>query len=139
MSDAVSIAASGLHAAVLRFSNAASNIANAWSDSGVPSSGGTPAGTYAGYRPQDVVTLSGTGGGAQQGVTSVLRARTPAYVLAAGPVSPNADAHGLVATPNVDPAVEMISAKEAQLSYGADAKVIRTAEGMQKTLLDMLG
>ena len=134
MSDVMSIAASGMNDSTLRLSNAASNIANALSVSPLPASGEA----YRGFQPQDVVTLSSAAGGIGSGVTSVLRARSPAYSATTGPDSAVAGASGLVATPNTDPVMDVIAAKQAQVSYGAEATIVRTGNEMQKRLLDTL-
>jgi flagellar basal-body rod protein FlgC len=73
---------------------------------------------------------------ANPGVASTLRPRTPAYVTAGDPGSSHADANGQVARPNVDIGTELIAARVAQSSYRASAAVIRTADSMQKTLLN---
>ena len=132
MSNVFSTAVSGLNDAFTRVANAASNIVNASSTSKLPSSSSAP---YSGFTPQDVITLSSGNG---NGVTSVLQPRNPAYVAASDPTSPNANASGLVAAPNVDLNAELISSKEAQVSYGADAKVIKVASEMEKSLLDAI-
>ncbi len=132
MSDITSIAMSGLNDASLRVANAASNIANATSTSSLPATGGT----YGGFQPQDVVSISSSGGAAGSGVTSTLQPRTPSYLATAGTTSPDANASGLVATPNVDPAKEMIALQTAQFSYSANAALIKTSDRMQKNLLD---
>ena len=134
MSAISSIALSGLNSATLRVSNAASNIANATSSSALPASGGT----YTGFQPQDVVSISSGSGGAGSGVASTLQARTPSYVAAADPSSPNANSDGIVAAPNVDPGAELISASTAQFAYNANAAVIKTADQMQKSLLNII-
>ena len=131
MSGILNIAMSGLNDATLRASNAASNIANAFSTSALPTTGGT----YTGFQPQDVVSLS-TAGGGTGGVTSTLKARSPAYEAAPGTGSAVANAHGLVATPNVDLTTEMVALQTAQVSYGANATLIRSSDQMQKRLLD---
>ncbi len=130
MSSITSVGLSGLNDASLRASNAASNIANAFSTSALPASGGT----YTGFQPQDVVSLSAAGG-----VASTLQPRMPAYLATAGATSPDANANGLVAAPNVDPGKEMVALSSAQFAYGADAALIRTADRMQKSLLDVVG
>lgn len=127
MSGITSIAMSGLNDASLRASNAASNIANAFSTSALPASGGT----YSGFQPQDVVSLS-----TASGVASTLQPRTPAYLATAGTTSPDANAHGLVAAPNVDPVTEMVALSAAQFAYGANAALIKTSDSMQKNLLN---
>jgi len=81
-----------------------------------------------------VVSLSNAAGG----VSSTLRPRNPAFTPAPDPTSPDANADGLVAEPNVDLNAELIASKEAEVSYGADAAVIKTYNKMQKSLLDAL-
>jgi flagellar basal-body rod protein FlgC len=137
VSSILGIAASGLNDSTLRLANAASNIANVSSTSKLPAAGGT----YTGFQPQDVVTLSAGGGGTgsgvtPSGVTSSLRPRSPAYSATAAPGSSDADANSLVATPNVDLATELIASKQAVRSYQAGAAIIRTADEMQKSLLN---
>jgi flagellar basal-body rod protein FlgC len=132
MSGLISVAMSGLNDASLRVSNAASNIANASSTSPLPA----PGGTYSGFQPQDVVSLSASGGGTGPGVASTLRPRNPSYLAAAGSGSPDANANGLVATPNVDSGSELIALQTAKFAYAADATVIKTSDQMQKRLLD---
>ncbi|MDD5586491.1 MAG: flagellar basal body rod C-terminal domain-containing protein [Alphaproteobacteria bacterium] len=90
------------------------------------------------YPPQDVVTLSDSAGDHALGVRSTLRPREPAYVAATAPHSPDANAAGLVAAPNVDMATELVNAKLAEVSYRANAAVIRAAEKNDKELLDTL-
>jgi len=132
MTSLFSIAVSGLNNATLRLSNAASNIVNASSTSKLPSSPNAP---YTGFTPQDVISLS-TGAA---GVTSALQPRTPAYQAVPDATSSNANSSGLVATPNVDLNSELIASKEAQVSYAANAKLIKVGEEMEKTLLDAIG
>ncbi len=132
MSGIISIAMSGLNDASLRAANAASNIANASSTSPLPAAGGT----YGGFQPQDVVSLSASGGAAGSGVSSTLQPRAPSYVATAGSTSPDANTNGLVATPNVDLGQELIALQTAQLSYRADATLIKTSDKMQKNLLN---
>ena len=133
MSSILSITISGLNDAVTRLANAASNIVNVSSTGKLPTSSGA---AYTGFQPQDVVTISNAGGGNGLGVTSALQPRSPAYTTASDPTSPNANAQGLVAAPNVDLNAELIASKEAQVSYSANAKVIKITEKMQKSLLD---
>ena len=135
MPGILDIAVSGLNNAVLRVANAASNIVNASSTSKLPS---TPSDPYTGFQPQDVVTLSSSTGGNNLGVTSALTPRSPAYVAEPNPNSADANAQGLVAAPNVDLNAELISSKEAEISYAADAKIISVTQKMQKSLLDAI-
>jgi flagellar basal-body rod protein FlgC len=134
MSNILNIAVSGLNDAITRIANAASNIVNASSTAPLPS----PGQAYTGYVPQDVVSISQAAGGANLGVTDTTEARNPAYTPAYAPNSPNANASGLVATPNVDLNAELIASKEASVIYGANADVIKVANETEKSLLDAL-
>jgi flagellar basal-body rod protein FlgC len=134
MSSILSIAVSGLNNAVTRIANAASNIVNASSTAPLPDSGQP----YTGYVPQDVVTISQSVGNNNFGVSDTTTPRSPAYITASDPTSPNANANGLVAAPNVDLNSELIASKEASVVYGANADIIKVASEMQKSLLDAL-
>lgn len=131
MPGILSIALSGLNNAVTRVTNATSNIVNASSTSKLPSSSSDP---YTGFQPQDVVTLSNPNGG----VSSTLQPRSPAYVSVPNATSPFANAQGMVATPNVDLNTELIASKAAEVSYSADAKLLKVAQKMDKSLLDAI-
>jgi flagellar basal-body rod protein FlgC len=135
MSEALKIAVSGLNDAVLRVVNVASNVVNALSTGHLPE---TPGGKATSYQPQDVVTLSDSVGDNIMGVHSTLRPREPAYAAAPAPDSPDANAAGLVAAPNVDLASELVNAKMAEIAYKANAAVIRAERKNDKELLDTL-
>lgn len=128
MQSILSIAVSGLNNAVARLANAASNIVNASSTSPLPSAGQN----YSGFDPQDVVSISNPNGG----VSSALVPRNPSFVTTSDPTSPFANTQGLVASPNVDLNTELIASKEAQVSYSADAKLIKVSQEMEQSLLD---
>jgi flagellar basal-body rod protein FlgC len=53
------------------------------------------------------------------------------------PDAPYADANGLVAAPNVDLAGEVVEALVARYAFAFNAKVMRTASDMTKSLLDV--
>ena len=134
MTSIFRIAVSGLNDAVARITNAASNMVNASSIGKLPSnSNGATS-----YAPKDVITLSVQGNGDALGVISQSVPRNPAYGVASDPSSSNANAQGLVAVPNVDLNSELVTAKGAEVSYGANAKLIKIAEKMQKSLIDAL-
>jgi flagellar basal-body rod protein FlgC len=135
MSEALKIAVSGLNAAVSRIANAASNLVNASSTGRLPTQPGEKA---ASYQPTDVVTLSDSADDNALGVHTVLQPREPAYVMALDPRSPHANAAGLVAAPNVDMAAEIMNAKLAEVTYRANAAVIRAVQKTDKDLLDTL-
>jgi flagellar basal-body rod protein FlgC len=134
MPNILSIAISGLNDAVTRVANAASNIVNASSTAPLPQNSAG----YTGFVPQDVVTLSNSVGNNNLGVSDTTVPRTPAYVTVPDPTSPQANAQGLVAAPNVDLNAELIASKVASVTYGANADVIKVYDKMQKSLLDAL-
>ena len=109
LSAALNIAASGLDAAATQVDVAASNIANL----------NTP-----GYQPQraDLVTLSGGGVGVA-GISSGTN----------GGANTSADGGS-----NVDLANEMMQLTRAKLLYSANAVVLRAANQMLGTLLDVV-
>lgn len=67
-----------------------------------------------------------------------LQAYEPAYYAASDPFSPYANADGLVATPNVDLANELVQIKMAEVAYKANASIIKTSKEMDDYLLDAL-
>lgn len=125
MVDAINIAVSGLNANAERVRVAANNIANAGTTGSVDGTGKQP------YTPQDIVATSVQGGG----VATAAVDRQPAYSPAYDPSSPDANAEGMIGVPNVDLTTEIVTAKMAELAYKASAKVIKTAENMQDTLI----
>jgi flagellar basal-body rod protein FlgC len=132
MSIASSIAVSGLNAASLRLQVAASNIANALSDGplpGVPNPENFPSA----YTPLRVNQTDVAGGGTSASVGAV----TPATVSTFDPTAPFANSDGLVASPNVDLASEMIQLLIARYNYAANAQVIRADAQMSAALLNI--
>lgn len=120
MSIANAIAVSGLSVASLRLQVSASNIANASSDGPLP---GTPnpenfPPAYSALRVNQVDNL---GGGTSATVANVL----PPTVATYDPTAPYADGRGMVTSPNVDLANELVQALVARFSYAANAQVIR--------------
>ena len=132
MSIASTIAVSGLNVASLRLQVAASNIANARSDGPLP---GTPnpenfPPAYSGLRVNQVDNL---GGGTSATVTTV----SPPTVTTYDPNASYADDRGLVASPNVDLANELVQTLIARMSYAANAKVIRADAQMSAALFNI--
>jgi flagellar basal-body rod protein FlgC len=136
MSSILSIAVSGLNDAIARVANAANNIVNSSSIGALP----TATSGYTGFNPQDVVSISVAGpqGQGGLGVTDTTAPRNPEYTTESDPQSPDANAEGLVGAPNVDLNSELIASKEAQITYGANAKVIKVYDEMEQSLLDAL-
>ena len=132
MSIASTIAVSGLKVASLRLQVAASNIANASSDgplAGTPNPENFPA-AYSTLRVNQVDNL---GGGTSATVASI----SPSTVATYDPSAPYADGRGMVASPNVDLANELVQMLMARFSYAANAKVIHADAQMSATLFDI--
>jgi len=127
MTDAISAAVSGLAAASKRIAGVADNLANAGDTSAlVPQPGQPPA-----YQPVDTVQTTTPSGG----TVATYRPVTPASVPSYHPDSPLANDQGLVNTPNVDTAaqlVDLISAKEA---YAANLKTVQVSQSLDQSLL----
>jgi flagellar basal-body rod protein FlgC len=130
MLSAISIGLSGLRAAETRLDATASNIANAGTTGEVPGPGASRP-VYAPVR----VELSEAAGG---GVLARPVADTSAYSLAYAPSSPDANAAGIIGTPNVDIVTEAMDLITAKVQYEASARIIKTVEDLQKTALDTL-
>ena len=132
MSIASTIAVSGLNVATLRLDVAASNIANALSDGPLPDAAN--AGNFpAAYTPLRVNQTDVVGGGTSATVSAVSPATVPVY----DPGAPFADSNGMVASPNVDLASELVQALIARYSFAANAQVIRADAQMSAALLNI--
>jgi flagellar basal-body rod protein FlgC len=129
MSIASTTAVSGLNAATLRLDVAASNIANSLSGgplTGTPNPDNFPAA----YTP---LRVDQTDGGTRATVGPI----SPATVSTFNPTAPFANSDGMVASPNVDLANEMIQLLIARYSFAANAQVIRADAQMSATLLNI--
>ena len=118
--------------ASLRLQVAASNIANASSDGplpGAPNPENFPP-AYSALRLNQVDNL---GGGTSAIVSNVL----PTTVATYDPSAPYADSRGMVASPNVDLANELVQVLIARFSYAANAQVIRADAQMSAALFDL--
>jgi flagellar basal-body rod protein FlgC len=134
MSSISTIALSGMNAAARRLDVSASNVANVMSNGAVPNADGTtPSGAPQAYAPLELVQTASAGGGTQTSVTTA----KPATTTISDPQAPFANQDGLVAAPNVDLAQEMISQMVAKYSFAANATVMKAADQMSKTVLDM--
>lgn len=121
---------SGLMAQTKRLAVSADNVANMTSR-GVRKEG--PAdqpGAFVPKRTQDVTT----GGG---GVRAEVRPVTPPSVEVYAPGSPDADANGIAALPNVNLAEELVTQIQAQRAYEANAKALKTQDELTDSLLDI--
>lgn len=135
MSDTLTTAISGLNDAVLRVQTAAKNIAGSMVSGRLPETAGEKPTSYI---PQDVVSLSQAAGNTGLGVFSTTTDRTPAYEPAYDPTSPDANAAGVVATPAVDVAGEIVGAKVASLAYQANVAVIKAQSENDRTLMQTI-
>lgn len=132
MSIASTIAVSGLNVAMLRLQVAAGNIANSLSD-GPLANTPNPENFPAAYTPLRVNQTDVAGGGTSGNVSSV----SPATVSIFDPTAPFANSDGMVASPNVDLAKEMIQLLIARYSFAANAQVIRADAQMSAALLNI--
>ena len=123
----------GLNVATLRLDVAAGNIANALSDGPLPDA--VNAGNFpAAYSPLRVNQTDVIGGGTSATVSAVSPATVPVY----DPNAPFADSHGMVASPNIDLAGELVQALIARYSFAANAQIIRADAQMSAALLNIL-
>lgn len=133
MTDALSIALSGLRAQTTRLAATASNIANASTSGTVPNADpSAPASTL--YTPVTVDFSSHAGGG----VSAQVRPDPNAYSVIYDPSSGYANADGLVAVPDVDLAQEAVNLLETKALYKANLSVIKTQDEMLGDLLDTI-
>jgi|SRR5690349_11331589 flagellar basal-body rod protein FlgC len=132
MGIASTIAVSGLSVASLRLQVAAGNIANAGSDGPLPGAA-NPGNFPPAYSPLRVNQADSPGGGTGATVTNV----SPPTVTTFDPSAPYADGRGMVASPNVDLADELVQTLIARFSYAANAQVIRADAQMSAALIDI--
>jgi len=133
MMGAMNSALSGLAAAANGAAVTANNIANLRTTGrpGAAASGATGEGVA--YQAQQSVNVSGQAG---QGVQSQTRLVSPPTLLRFDPTDFNADASGMVDTPNVDLAEQSVGLISAGQAYRANAATLRTADDMLKQLID---
>ena len=121
-------------AASRRFTVSASNVANAMSDGPLPSAdAGVRANYPAAYIPKRVDQIETAGGGTEAVVNSV----SPSIVRTYDPSAPYADSNGMVASPNVNFANEVVQQLIARYTFAMNAAVARSYEQMMKSLLDI--
>lgn len=123
-----SISMSGLQAATTRLEASAQNIANAQSSGPLPSASGATSA----YAPLTVKQADVKGGGVSARIVNAADPYVPTY----DPASPDADAEGMVAAPNVDMASELVNVMTARISYETSVKTLKVGNDMLKTTLD---
>jgi flagellar basal-body rod protein FlgC len=108
-------------------------VANEFSTGALPAANGTgAAGAPQAYQPLRLNQTAGATGGTQTSVTAV----SPSYVAISDPSAPFANPDGQVAAPNVDISQELVDQALASYSFTANARVLKAADQMTKTLLD---
>ena len=130
MSIASAIAVSGLKVASLRLQVAAGNIANSLSIGPLPDAANAENFPPA-YSALRVNQTHAVGGGTSATVTTT----TPATVSSYEPMAPFAD--GMVASPNVDLANELVQLLVARYTFAANAQTIRADAQMSASLLNI--
>ncbi|MEP7209686.1 MAG: flagellar basal body rod C-terminal domain-containing protein [Alphaproteobacteria bacterium] len=132
MSTVGAIALSGMNAATLRLDAAASNIANVRSNGPLPDAAN--AATHApAYKPLEVDQTPNASGGVSANVSPATRDAIAVY----DPHAPYANADGLVATPDVDLAHEMVQLITARYAFAANVQVARTDDEIWASLLSI--
>lgn len=126
MINAIQNALTGLFGASKRIEATASNIANLNTEGSLEAGGQAPYSTLTtAQSAQD-----------QGGVQTTIIPKNPGFVPAYSPDSPFANAQGEVGVPNTDLAEEGINLILAKTAYRANLAVIKTADEMEKDLLD---
>lgn len=134
MSSIATIATSGLQAASRRLEVSASNVANSRTTGAVPNADGSvPSGAPKAYDALELVQTDTAGGGTQTTIATASPATTTSY----DPSASFANDKGMVASPNVDLAKEMISQLVAKYSFAANARVLKAGDEMTRTVVDM--
>ncbi len=132
MSVASAIAISGMSVATLRLQVSASNVANSLSDGPLPGSSHA-AGFPSAYAPLRVDQV----GAASGGTSATVGAVTPSYVPKYDPSAPYADGSGMVASPNIDLASEIVQQLMAHYVFAANALLLRADAQSTATLLNI--
>ena len=128
MGNTIGIAITGLNSAAMRLSASASNIANmqntgSLTDESIPS--------YEAQTTQSTTTSSG-------GCFTKFVTKEPATTIAFDPNAFYADENGLVKAPYVNLENELITMKQAEIAYKANAQTIKTASQMFDTIIDAM-
>lgn len=139
ISDALSIALSGLTAQKQRLNATASNVANLLSKGAAPGSAEAAAGASVVYKPLQVnlsaqTLASGQGAGVRGGITEIENPFSFAY----DPQALGANAEGFVAVPNINLDQEITDLFVTKTLFKANAAVIRTQDELSGQLLDIL-
>jgi len=129
MMQAIKIALTGMTAATKRANTSASNIANINTTS-TPEDGTGKVTT--GFYAQRTINEPSQHGG----VVAKSSPQNPSHTLLYDPSSPQANAEGQVAFPNVSLAEDIVQMSLAKHAYEANVNVMKTAFEMEKSMLD---
>lgn len=119
-------------AASLRLQVSANNVANAASSGPLPNSPNSTS-VPGPYVPERVDQVARAAGGTNVTVSAVSPGSVPMF----DPSAPYADGHGMVASPNVDLASEIVQQLMARVSFAANAQVIGADSKMTASPLDI--
>jgi len=136
MKSSLSIALSGLVAAGKQLAASASNTANSRTDGPIPGKNFAADGQQV-YEPVTVVQQSLSSGAQPAGVAAAYQRITPGYVRDYNPSAPYADADGMVAAPNVDPASETLTQIQALDTYRANLRVLKSSDRLEREAIDL--
>lgn len=128
--DPINTALTGLNAASTRLAVSANNVANSQSTTTTQTNGQT---VNKPYVPLLVDQQTQAGGG----VRTSLRDVSPPSVPVFAPESPAAGENGIVQTPNINLNQEVANQLLASNAYKANANVIKRADEMYQSLLDI--
>lgn len=138
MTDAISIATSGLTAQKQRLAVIANNIANIQTAGPAPRNG--EAASAAVYRPlqatQTSLTIDGQGAGVKTTVSEVPEDR--AFSVFYDPQSALANEDGFVAVPNISLEEQIVDMQITKHAYKANARLIGVMRDMENEVLDIL-
>ena len=128
MGNTIGIAITGLNSAAMRLSASASNIANmqntgSLTDESIP--------TYEALTTQSTTTSSG-------GCFTKIVIKEPATTIAFDPDAFYADENGMVKAPYVNLEDELVTMKQAEMAYKANAQTIKTAAQMFDIIIDAM-
>ena len=132
--DVMSIAASGMAAAMARLNVSAANTTNAGSQGPLdPGSPVAPVAPVSPYQAQQLLQTSRKDGGVATEVRKDSRKAQPAY----NPASLFANSQGLVAMPAVDLGLELVNQTLAMDQFKANVRVFEAGDKAMKSLLDI--
>ena len=132
----LSVSLSGMAAATARLNVSAQNVANSLTSGALPDAPAFKAGAPTPYQPQQLVQFS-LGADQGGGVTTRVETQPGAVETGYDPTASYANAQGMVAMPNVDPAVELVNQMQALQQFKANLKVFETSNDMLKAALNL--